>query len=212
MNELGIDLSSNEAVTGDGRIVYPDFGQMAAAGVAIATVRIMAGGVVDRQGVTMVDTLLNDPLRPGIKPIPYAWTRLSSPGSVLPQLKPLLAAWKWGTDLTFMLDLEDYGNYVGWLGMAKEVDAYLAGIEAVSGGAAIVYSNRSFPLQYMTKEDAKYFYKRSLILAAPDAYPIVPLPFTRPQLIAHQYTFKASAPFYGIKNGALAASLYEFYR
>lgn len=130
----------------------------------------------------------------GIKRIPYHWfvTR-----------KDARKQAQWFIDhsvfgeLPRMVDLEDTAYVKGYAGMGIEVLKFLSEVDRLTDELCLVYTSPSYIKSYL--QGYPELSNFPLVIAHWDAAaPSCPLPWHQGRWQAHQFTGKASAPYYGI--------------
>jgi GH25 family lysozyme M1 (1,4-beta-N-acetylmuramidase) len=212
MNEiLGIDVSRFETQTGVSATGMPhvpfDWELAQTHGIRVVTLRQMSGGTLDPQFEANWEDWLGS--KTLIQPIAYQWLDLQR-GKLVAQAKAWIGQMKSCRGM-IMVDLEDWTTHTGWPGMVNELVPYLELISQAVGKRAWIYTGPSFIKQYFTPADVASLSAYPLVIAHWDtACPRVPLPFTVLGVAGWQFTGRAYAPWYGVRNGAKQAALYTF--
>lgn len=211
MNALGIDLSAYETKSGvsptpDKHVPFSWQGAYSA-GIRVVTLRQMEGKNLDKQyqanradwsqtvvPIQVIDYQRLDLVRGTIVAQGKAWL----PYLTIPKTP-------------VMIDLENVGTHTGWRGMIAELVPYLNLVEDYTDALSLLYMNPSFMASYFSPSDVLYLAGRGLVAAHyavpfPQIYP----PFTPLDLVGWQYTKKAFAEQYGVRNGNKEAALYVF--
>ena len=183
LNLFGMDISSMDGVI--------SWDIAAARGISFATIRASWG----LDGIdTAHSTNMNGAFANNIKRIPYHWFVTRKDARAQAQW---FVAHSINGELPRMVDLEDTVYVKGYAGMGVEVLKFLAEVNRLTGEICLVYTSPSYIRSYLQgyPELSRY----PLVIAHWDAAaPSCPLPWHQGRWQAHQFTGKASAPYYGI--------------
>jgi lysozyme len=185
MNELGIDVSKYEPAF--------DWSIAARRGVRWASIRASGGLVAD----TAYRIHRDAAAAANVSRMPYHWyvPRL---GAIKQAELFLSSVGKWDTLLPPMLDLENYGTSVAYIGIGNaELKPWLTLVEAESGKKPVIYTTPGYINAYLYKDT--WLSEYALFVAHWGvAAPLIPRPWSPTRWWGWQYTATGDAAYYGL--------------